>query len=333
MSGSPGPNPPRELTDAVHQRPDPKGPEDQAALLSSGNAFRSSYHSWHRLVLAPPLTELEQVLAHRVGAALEAWLGLDSAAAAHQARRWVLFRRVHLLHETLTLELAPDRLAQLLDTVAIEGLEHLRGLRDDQGILLISVHYSLYSSLLELWLARAAARGLFRHLTLLFIPASAPEVSARRKAELESAGLIRRGTTTLLLTNLKGSLGVTRQLLGRLQAGEVVLVLPDARLLPGADARALSVTLGQRRLGVPRGAAWLAQMAHCPIVPVHIRPHEEDRYILTFGPPAELEHAADAPSRVQSMVQSLLDQTVLADPGPWDAWQWIPDGGHPPARA
>ena len=88
------------------------------------------------------------------------------------------------------MRLPPPALAELLDTVTVEGLAHLDGLQQERGVLLLSVHYSLSTSLLWLWLARATAQGRFRHLATLFRsgPVGGYADLWRRFGELETVG-------------------------------------------------------------------------------------------------------------------------------------------------
>ncbi len=115
------------------------------------------------------------------------WLGLDRRAARHLAGRWALMRRDAALHETLARRMAPRELDALLETLSVRGRERLAEAQaGGRGMLAPSMHYSLYASLLVLWLAREAARGSFDHLAVLYVarPGGGPETF--REAMLRS---------------------------------------------------------------------------------------------------------------------------------------------------
>lgn len=303
-----------------------------AAQLSTAEAFWPTYRSARLRILAQPFQEVEARLAAQVAQVLQDYLGLDAPTAAYQARRNVFHRRERLLHETLTLDLAPERLGELLDAITVEGIDHLLRLPDDRGTLLVSLHYSTVSSLLCLWLAGAAARGTFSHLTVLLDsgPAGSLGLPASRVDELEAAGLARRSATTLV--DMDTAASATRHLVARLRSGGTALVLPDAGFVPATEGKAVPLTLGRRQVGIARGAAWLAEVARCPIVPVHIRP-DGDTYTIVFGAPVEPGAGGDAAGAIQSVAQGLLERTVLRDPAPWEGWLLLPDARRQPASA
>lgn len=296
-------------------------PRSVGHQLSEAADFWLAYRGWRLRTLIPPLNQIERTISDRVALRLQDYLGLDPPGAAQQARRNVFYRRERLFHETLALDLSPDRLHELLDAMAVEGVDQLRELPAAQGILLLSLHYSVFSSLLLLWLTRAAAQGLFKHLTILIDPGPGGThgLPSIRADVLEAGGLGRRSATSLL--DMKNVPSATRQLTAELRDGGAALVLPDATFLPSTADRALSLRVGDRQALLPRGAAWLAQVARCSVVPVHTRPLG-DSYALVFGPPVSTED--DPASAVEVALQRLFAQTALADPGPWEGWPSLP---------
>jgi len=271
------------------------------------------------MALGAPATDLEQAAEQRARKTLTRCLDLDAATAAYQASRCVLFRRELVLHDYLAINLAPAALNQILDAIEVVGLEHAGGRAG--GTILLSLHYSLYSNWLGLWLARATARGLFSHLDIIVLstPAGSLRLSQRRTADLGRAG-IWDDRTRLVDRRLTGNAVAARTLLDRLRAGGAVMVLPDASLLPAAGRRTIAVLVGRQYVGLPRGPAWLVRLSGAHVVPVHIRPCSDDHHSIVFGSPARPGPEADADTFMQAIVQRLLDQTVATDPAPWEGW-------------
>jgi lauroyl/myristoyl acyltransferase len=282
--------------------------------------FWNRYVGLRALALGYPL-ELDEASLGDATRGLRTWLGLDAAAASYQASRRLLLRRDAALHELLARELPPADLTALLDSVAVEGMEHLRGPQASGGVLFLSLHYSLYASLLVLWLARAASRGLFSQLAVLYwaTPGGAPDTFLEAMRRSEDAGFI--PSSTIVLIDLgEGSVRATRKLMSTLESGGAALIFSDRLTQPGVDRRSVTVTIGHRQVGIARGVPWLAGTAGCPVVPVHVRPHEDNRHAIVFGAPLCIGVDGDASAVIQAGMQYLLDRAVLVDPGPWDGW-------------
>jgi lauroyl/myristoyl acyltransferase len=282
----------------------------------------ASYCGARLMALGLPPSEIEQAGEARAASMLRHCLGMGPDDAAYHARRCVLYRRESVLHEFLAINLVPHSVAQILDQMEVVGLDRLRGLGRGRGLVLVSLHYCLHSSLLGLWLARATARGLFDDLTMLVVsdPTGALRPSHTRLKQLEQADVWDLAKTTLLDRRLVGSPWSARRLVSRAKDGGTVLLLPDAVFLRAAEEGALRLNVGCRAVGVPQGAAWVAQSAGVPVVPVHVRPHEDDRHAIVFGCPAYPQTGANSTAPIRDALQGLLDRTVLADPAPWQGW-------------
>jgi lauroyl/myristoyl acyltransferase len=283
------------------------------------------YRAAALLALAAPFTQEDQLAIRRATLALSHCLGLAPDAAATAARRCLLLQRQRRYCDVLFMRLPPPALAELLDTVTAEGLAHLDGLQQERGVLLLSVHYSLSTSLLWLWLARATAQGRFRHLATLFRsgPVGGYADLWRRFGELETVGLLRRETLSAIDRNERAPLGSARAVLAHLQAGESLIALPDTPRAPSDHPRALTVQLGRQPIGFPRGVVWVAERVQCPVVPVHLSPRGNG-YAIVVGPVRDPHGPDAARAAVQSVLEELLNQTALAEPAHWEGWLQFP---------
>lgn len=290
--------------------------------LSAGDPIWDSYCGARIIAFSLPPSEIERAGELRAAAALRHCLGLDAADAAYQARRCFLYRREVLLHEVFTLNLAPLALDQILDAMDVVGSDQLRDIGPGQGVILLSLHYSLYSSLLTLWLAQATVRGLFKDLTVLVLsnPSGSLRPPQRRLEQLEQAGIWSLTRTTLVDRRLLGAPWAARKLAACVNGGGAVVILLDALFLPAGSERTLTLSIGRQNVGVQRGAAWLVRSTGAPVVPVHIHPHGDDGHAIVFDSPVCPATETDGGAAVQGIMQRLLEQTVLADPGPWEGW-------------
>jgi lauroyl/myristoyl acyltransferase len=219
------------------------------------------------------------------------------------------------------MNLSPTAWIQILDRMDVIGLDHLAGLEQDQGLVLVSLHYSLYSSLLVLWLARATVRGLFNHLTMLVVsnPAGALRPSERRLSQLAEAGIWDLARTILLDRRLIGASGATRQLVRRIRDGGAVLILPDAAILPAGE-KGLTVRVGHQTVGMPPGLAWLCRTTGTPLASVYVRPHADDQHAIEFGIPAYPGIIKNSDAVVRDVFVALVEQAISDDPTPWEGW-------------
>jgi lauroyl/myristoyl acyltransferase len=287
----------------------------------------ATYCAARLLALGAPLDDLEQAAMARAEVSLQRCFGFDSAAAAYHARRCLLFRREHLIHESFVLDMPVSQVLQIIDSVVVVGLEQLLHVNKSRGLLLVSLHYSLYSSLLWLWLARAAARGLIRRFTVFMRSGymAYGAVSEHRWEHAERSGLLSRESFALVDRTESGPSAAARELVSRLRRGDVVLLFPDASFIPQKD-RAIELSIGRQTISLPRGAAWLVQAVQCPVLPVYLRPDAADGHAVVFGAVHDTRAGFDPGSVVQGALQHLVHDTVMADPGPWEGWfrDWLP---------
>jgi hypothetical protein len=280
----------------------------------------AAYGALRYAALGFPLTRIEQSAEQRAAATLSCYLGIRQAAAAYYARRCILFHRDQVLHEVLGLDLPARRMPEILSSATAVGVDQLATLDPSRGIVLVSLHYGLYSSVLIWWLAQATVNNLFKRLTVLVRsnPTGQYVASSRRLKDLQAAGVCSR-SVTLFDRSAVGPIGTARALLGRLGPREAVLMFPDAKLRPAAE-QTPTVTIGRYNLGLPRGAAWLAERRQSTVVPVYVRPHGDGAHAVVFGPAMPPASHDDATARVTATVQHLVNQTVMLDPSPWEGW-------------
>jgi lauroyl/myristoyl acyltransferase len=309
-----------------------------ADAFPSGDAFWAAYRGACLVALAQPVSEIEQARLAPVAQRMSEYLGLSPEAAAYQSRRALFCYRQEWIHAEMALELPPAAITTLVDSVEVAGLPWLERTDQTRGLLLTSLHYSLYSSLLWLWLARATVRGLYRRLTIMMV-ADQPALGARINRQirrLEAAGVLPPGAVTAIERPRAATFApaVVRTLLDRLHAGEAVYFCAEPYFIAPSDRHAAVLTLSGAALGLPGGVPWLARAARCPVVPVHIHPGPADRYVVTVSPPAETDQPGVAGWGVEAALQQLLDRTVRADPAHWEGWVWIPPapGRDPPDR-
>jgi lauroyl/myristoyl acyltransferase len=288
-----------------------------AAQLSASPNFREVYRAWRLRIVADAFTAEEDDFGRQASSAMQRYLGLSPADASIQGRRAALFRRERLFHEVLLLDLDPGRLNELLDRVEVTGANHLSP--DGRGVLLVALHYSLFSSLLCLWLARSAKQGLPPHLSIMVDTGPAPGLGMRaeRLAALEASGLVARDRATL--STLDRPTAVLRTLTRRLREGAAVLLFVDANFRSATVGGGLPIDIGAGRIAFPAGVSWLADRTGCAVVPTSIRP-KADGHTVVFSPPA----ASSEARAIRSALQNLINETVVADPGPWEGWVRVP---------
>jgi len=257
-------------------------------------------------VLARPFdADLEQPAAARAERRLAECLALDPEHARAEALRSVLLQRERRLHESLLLEADPARLRELVLAVEVDGLDALRR-RAGVGLLLVSLHYGPYSSLLWPALAKEGLSPLHSLIDLRLDPNLVlPDARLR---ELEEAGVVPPGSLERVDRGAGGPT-TARGLAAVLAAGDATLVLPDAYFLPPGAPRSLAFPLGRRTLALPRGVEWLARRSGCAVAVAWIRP-EGSGHRVVVRPAAGVDAA----------LATLARDAVVADPAPWEGW-------------
>jgi lauroyl/myristoyl acyltransferase len=266
------------------------------------------YDAARLTALAAPLDPGYEARAlQRAALRLERCFDLGSAEAEAVALRCVLFGRDRRLHETLALMAEPASLRSIVNAVEIEGIDRLES--NSRGRLLVTFHYGPYSSLLWLALARAAAAKRIPPVTFLLNRQLDPNLVIPRdrwdvlvahdvlpSKAFEPFDLARRG------------ISASRELAKTVKNGGSLLIMPDAWFVP-VDARtALTCRIGQRIIGFPRGAEWLARRTECEVVAAWIQPDQQGHRIV-------LEPVSDV-----SAALAVLGAAVAADPAPWEGW-------------
>jgi lauroyl/myristoyl acyltransferase len=185
----------------------------------------------------------------------------------------------------------------------------------------VSLHYSLYSSILVLWLARAATRGLINHLTVFMRSGyiGYGVVAEHRWQQAEQCGLLSREHFALADRTERGPSAAVRTLVAKLRRGDVVLVFPDATFIPRRD-KSLELCVGGQTVSLPRGAAWLVREAECPVLPIYVRPDNADRHAIVFGALQDPVAGRDPAAAVQASLQYIVSHALMRDPGPWEGW-------------
>jgi hypothetical protein len=293
--------------------------DEMRGHVSEAEHFWAAYCGARFMALSLPLTQRERIRKHRAAVALSQCLGMDARTAAYHARRCLLYRREAVLHEIFALNLAPSFLLRIVEAMEVAGADRIKAGRGE-GLLMISLHYSLYSSLLVFWLARATACGLFRNLAVLVLstPTGSVSPSQQRLALLQQGG-IWSAETRLIDRRIMGSPWSARRLISYIKMGGAVLILPDATFVSTTNSRAVTLKLGKECVAVPRGAAWLVQQTDVPLISVHVHPYE-DRHAIVFDSSKDPDAGKDSIGRVRDALQHLIEQTVLVDPGPWEGW-------------
>jgi hypothetical protein len=244
----------------------------------------------------------------RAEARLRAYLGIGSDEARVQARRCFLYASDAAFHDQL---LASGRIDLLHALVAKIEADHRSPLCDQRGgAVAVSLHYGPATSILPLWLAMAAQRGLIPELGVIENSRRNPSVmvSASRLAELGACGF---PIADLDIARL-GELSVLRRALAILRGGGTVLIFADGQLPEPGAKRTFECQLGRRPLVLPHGPNWLAHAAGVPLVPLLLKPQADNHRIVALP--------ASPPSRAQSAVQALIDEAMALDPAPWSRW-------------
>ncbi|GEM_PF-3010216 len=288
----------------------------------TSNELWPAYRCLRVLAIARPLDEWELQAERRVGANLQACLGLPAGEAVRQARRWILLRREMLLHEVLAAQMEAPGMVELVRAIEIVA-------PSSPGVfertLFVSLHYSVYSTLPWLKLAEVVSPRAAGGLRVLFdsgLDRRWRFPRADRLAELSRAGLLAGSTAQLVDRALQGPSAAARDLVRHLKMGGSAFLLFDAALA-GRERHAFEVRIGAARASFPSGATWLARASGAHLVPTWIEPRD-DGYVLQLGEP--VTPRADA-QELNQAIQLMVDRTILRRPGLWEGWLRIPTLG------
>ncbi|HEX7082519.1 MAG TPA: hypothetical protein VF186_00205 [Gaiellaceae bacterium] len=277
-------------------------------LVAGPEPLRRAYAAARLTGRSAPLDpRFEEPALARARRRLAAWLGLDPPDADEQARRCLLLQRDRRVHEVLALRARPALLRRLVDGVAVDGLDAAASSRS--GLLLVSLHYGPYTTLLWLALARAASARLLPPPTFLLDRTLDPclALPPDRSAQLAESGLF-PGSALDLVDAATTPVGAWRRLREALAAGRTVVVFADPLFLPAAAPRALPLPIGARTLRVPRGVDWIARSSGCRVAGVAVAP-DGDEHRLTVVPTADARGAL-----------AWLGRRVAEQPAPWEGW-------------
>jgi hypothetical protein len=210
------------------------------------------------------------------------------------------------VHEVLVLRTPPELLRVLVDEVAVDGT---RVAPDGRGLLVVSLHYGPYTTLLALALARAASNGLLPPPTFLLDRGRDPQLtlSPERIEQLAGGGVFSRPAFDVV-DAAAGPVGAWRRLRDALGGGRSVVVFADPLFLPAASHRALPLPIGRRTLCLPRGVDWLARSSGCRVAGALVSPDGAGHRVT-------LSAAEDARAAL-----AWLGRRVVEQPAPWEGW-------------
>jgi len=266
------------------------------------------YTAARLIALAAPLeSAMERSALERAVTRLRDSFGLDDEDAEFLARRCVLFQRDRRLHETLLLRAEPRQLRSIVDDVEIEGIDRLEG--GHRGRLILTFHYGPYSSLLWLALARAAAARRLPPVTFVLNRQLDPNlVMSRDRWDTLVAHDVIPPHAFTPFDLARGGVAVSRDLAATVRNGGSLLIMPDAWFVPPDTRASLTCCIGQRTVGFPRGADWIARRTECEIVAAWIQPDQHSHHIV-------LEPAGNIAEAL-----AVLAGVVSTDPAPWEGW-------------
>jgi hypothetical protein len=270
-----------------------------------------SYVAARASALGRPLDlNVERKWALNAAPKLLAYLGLGNDQVNLQVRRCTLYARDSLFHQLFLFLGGIHTTLQVVDRIHADNIPPTRGTNGPRGTIAVTLHYSLATSLLLLWLGRASAIGRISHFCF-FIDSrglAGWRLSPERLAQFRSAGY----EGTQIDKGTEGVAPALQQALRLLRAGAFLLIFADGRVLEPTDSRAIQCRLGSGTIALPRGVAWLSEKSGVQILPMYIRP-EGDTHRITFGDRYSSEHAGVA-------LQTLFDDCVMHDPAPWEYW-------------
>jgi hypothetical protein len=269
----------------------------------------SSYVSARRAVLAAcadPDAHASQI--NRAAARLQACLKLDREQACVHARRSMLCTADAIFHEQLIASGDVGLLRRISQRT--DAGDFLPRGTPPGGLLVVSLHYGLATSVLPLWLAMTSQQRSVAKLAVINDSRrhSSSKPPLRRLDRLNKFGC---DFTDIDLAGA-GELGAMRQALRILREGGIVLIYADGQLAPTTAKHAIRCRLGSGSVAFPHGVAWLAQKAATQILPIVVRPRGDDNQIACRGPYSAGE--------AQTAVQALLDAAIGSDPAPWRFW-------------
>jgi len=268
----------------------------------------AGYSAARLIAMAAPLeSALEQSALDRAASRLRDCFGLDSVDAQRIARQCVLFQRDRRVHETLLLQADPLQLRSIVDSVQIDGFDRLES--GPRGRLILTFHYGPYSSLLWLALVRDAARGRIPPVTFTLNRQLDPNlVMTRDRWDTLVAHDVIPPHAFTPFDLARGGVAVSRDLAATVRNGGSLLIMPDAWFVPPDTRASLTCCIGQRTVGFPRGADWIARRTECEIVAAWIQPDQHSHHIV-------LEPAGNIAEAL-----AVLAGVVSTDPAPWEGW-------------
>ena len=203
-----------------------------------------------------------------------------------------------------------------LDEIALDGLEHLRGVMDRHGrALILTAHLGNWEYL------SAASRLAGYPLTVVVRPLDSPALDA-------VAGAMRRKTGVDLIDKR----GALRPVLEALRRGGLVGILLDQN---AARREGVFVPFFGRAASTSRSLALLAVRTGAPVVPIFIRREAAGRHRVRIEPslaPPTVNDPEQAVVELTTRCTQAIEAAVRQNP---EQWLWSHDRWRtrPPAAA